>query len=61
MICFHKYSKWSEVLDTHVQWVKLQVKKCSKCGKVTKRYIVLFRISESGHTSASIINKALES
>ena len=59
MICFHKYTKWSEVMDTSTEHNKIQVKTCKKCGKIKVRYISLFDGTFLSIVSADSINKAL--
>ena len=60
MFCLHKYSKWSEVLDTSTSFSKMQVKKCEKCRKVKKRYMLLSHYGNSSIVTADKINKALD-
>lgn len=38
-ICFHKYGKWSDPVDTYESNVKNQFCKCDKCGKIKSRRI----------------------
>lgn len=57
-ICFHKWSKWSELLDTCTTYAKLQVRYCEKCRAIDKRYVILISDSVSA-TNADIINTSL--
>ena len=57
-MCWHKWSKWSDVLDTDIHFYKAQARKCEKCLKVSTRR---FSIEIFGFTAipASKLNEAV--
>lgn len=54
--CFHKWTKWSPVIESY-GGSQHQVCKCEKCGAITRRTAIHI---VAAHLNAAQINKVLE-
>jgi len=60
MHIFHKWTKWTRLQDTGNQFIKLQFRECSICGKIEERSVQVYPGTLEKSCTAESVNLLLD-